>query len=86
MSKWTRFIDMCSGGGLKEDYASRLRGGGMMSDTGGETMYVIGANNLLLVRAVMRRLYSEDRMSGDDMRDAAYRLRVALDSACELEE
>jgi len=41
--------------------------------------YVIEPDRMARIAAVVRRLYSEDRMSGDDMRNAAQLLAVILD-------
>lgn len=41
----------------------------------------IEPNHLERIRTVMRRLYSEDRMNGDQMRDAAQQLQVVIDRA-----
>jgi hypothetical protein len=45
-----------------------------------DTLYYIDHHAREVIRQVMLRLYSEKRMSGDDMRNAAQQLQAALDS------
>lgn len=40
--------------------------------------FEIDGNDVARLRAVMRRLFSEDRMSADEMRDAAQALEIVV--------
>ena len=52
-----------------------------------EGFYVLRGKALLAAWSVAKRLYSENRMTGDEMRDAAQKLdHFILDQAIELEE
>jgi len=48
-----------------------------------ETHYVVEGSVLNAVWEVALRLYSENRMNGDDMRNAAQRLDAQLNNAIE---
>jgi hypothetical protein len=48
--------------------------------------FLIEANEVNLLKRVMTRLYTENRMSGDDMRDNAQLLHVVLTSLTALED
>ena len=43
--------------------------------------FVITGKELLLVQKAMLRLYTENRMSGDEMRDLAQNLRYVIEQA-----
>lgn len=43
--------------------------------------YLIQATELAKVERVMRRLYTETRLNGDEMRDLAHTLRAFVDLA-----
>lgn len=45
--------------------------------------YVIESDDLERIRCVMKRLYSETRMTGDDMRDNAQVLQYVMDNTFE---
>ena len=48
---------------------------------GYSTPVTMSANELRLIHKVMVRLYSEKRMTGDEMRDNAQLLQAAFDNA-----
>lgn len=43
--------------------------------------YTISETDLSRIRFVMKRLYMEDRMTGDEMRDCAHKLECAVRNA-----
>ena len=52
-----------------------------------EAFYVLRGQSLLAAWSVAKRLYSENRMTGDEMRDAAQKIdHFVLDQAIELED
>lgn len=53
-------------------------------ETGTSTFVAVERRVLQELRAVAARLYSEDRMNGDEMRDLAHAITGALDQAIEL--
>jgi hypothetical protein len=50
-----------------------------MPDPKPRTMYAVDGEDLLRVDRVMKRLFTEERMSGDEMREAAVSLCMALE-------
>lgn len=44
-------------------------------------MLLLEAHHLERLRAIAKRLYTEQRMTGDEMRDAAHGIMAAVDAA-----
>ena len=47
--------------------------------------YVIRENDMEFLKWAYKRLYSENRMTGDDMRDMAQRIQLIYDNAEKIE-
>jgi hypothetical protein len=55
-------------------------------DISPHAIYAVEGWNLTKLRAVMDRLYKEDRLSGDDMRDAAQLIGSVIRNAYPIRE
>ena len=50
-----------------------------------DALYAIDAGQIRALRRVMKRLFTEDRMDGNDMRDAAQTIEAVLRRVEEIE-
>ncbi len=51
-----------------------------------EKYYILAGEDRGRIEATMKRLYTEERLSGDEMRNLAQRLHVVLDNLMDFQE